>query len=121
MIGKNELKNFKKMWTWLTGHPAHDQQYYMEHVAKLESAWANSCPLSNSDSVKDCSGCSMLWDSKNGTLCTDPAAPLYKWQNTEKNMPDDRSFYASQTAVLAMHLINDSESTEELCKVRRAA
>jgi hypothetical protein len=105
MTGQNELLNFKKMWTWLCGYPAHDREYYMKHVAKLHETWINSCPLSNESEEKACNGCKMLWDSESGTLCTDPNAPLYQWKNTERNRPDHRSFYASQVAVLAMRVL----------------
>jgi hypothetical protein len=104
MIGKNNLDNFKKMWTWLYGHPAHDREYYMRHVAKLNDMWENSCPLSTSPKADECGGCQMLWQSDKGTLCTDPDAPLYKWKNTDRQQPDDRSFYAGHVADLAMHL-----------------
>lgn len=109
MTGKDELNNFKKMWTWLIGHPAHDRQYFMEHVAKLDKMWPNSCPLANSNKEGDCTGCKMLWKSERGTLCTDSDAPLYKWQTTDRQLPDDRSYYASQIAVLAMRLAHDLE------------
>ena len=105
MTGRDELNNFKKMWTWLCAYPAHDPQYYMKYVVKLSEAWVNSCPLSNKSKEKDCDGCKILWNSEQGTLCTDPSAPIYKWKNTERHYPDDRSFYASQTAVLAMRLL----------------
>ena len=105
MTGKDELLNFKKMWTWLCGYPAHDREYYMEHVAKLNKHWINSCPLSNESEESDCDGCKILWSDGNGTLCSDPQAPLYKWKNTERHFPDDRSFYASKVAVLAMNVL----------------
>jgi len=72
MIGRDELNNFKKMWTWLSGYPAHDREYYMKNVAKLDKMWLNSCPLSNKSEDKNCDGCKMLWKSNKGTLCTDP-------------------------------------------------
>jgi hypothetical protein len=105
MTGKNEILNFQKMWTWLYGYPAHDRDYYMKHVAKLDEHWVNSCPLCNSSEVKDCDGCEMLWKSERGSLCTDSGSPLYKWQNTGTEYPDDRCYYASQTAVLAMKFL----------------
>jgi len=105
MIGIDELNNFKKMWTWLSAYPAHDREYYMKHVVKLSKAWVNSCPLSTGSKEKDCDGCKILWDSEKGTLCTDPRAPIYKWENTERHYPDTRSVYASHTAVMAMKYI----------------
>ncbi len=104
MIGKDNLVNFKKMWTWLSGYPAHDQDYYQEHVAALDTPWLNSCPLANVDGDA-CDGCSPIWQSANGTLCTDPESPLYKWQTTSREQPDYRCYYASQVAVLAMNAI----------------
>ena len=105
MTGKIVIFNFLKMWTWLYGDPAHDRDYYMKHVAKLDEHWVNSCPLCNSSEVKDCDGCEMLWKSERGSLCTDSGSPLYKWQNTGTEYPDDRCYYASQTAVLAMKFL----------------
>lgn len=119
MIGKDELTNFKKMWTWLIGYPAHDRDYYMTHVAKLDEQWSNRCPLSNSSNVKDCSGCKMLWGSQNGTLCSDPSSPLVKWQTAKKELPDDRSYFASQLAVLAMHCIHELEDRGNRDGLRR--
>ena len=104
MIGKNDLDNFKKMWIWLYSHPAHDREYYMQHVAKLDDMWDNSCPLSTSPNADDCGGCQILWQSDKGTLCTDPDAPLNKWIKTDRQQPDDRSFYAGHVADLAKHL-----------------
>jgi hypothetical protein len=106
MIGKDNLINFKKMWTWLSGYPAHDQIYYMEHVAALDKMWLNSCPLANKEG-DDCTGCQAIWDHENGTLCTDPDSPLFKWQNTSREIPDFRSYYASQVAVLGMKAMRD--------------
>ncbi len=105
MIGKDNLINFKKMWTWLSGYPAHDQNYYMKHVTTLDEMWLNSCPLSNKKDF--CDGCRAIWDYENGTLCTDPDSPLLKWQNTSRENPDFRSYYASHVAVLATNAIRD--------------
>jgi hypothetical protein len=121
MKGKEELVNFKKMWTWLVAYPAHDREYYMKHVAKLDEVWGNSCPLSNNMYAENCNGCQMLWDSQDGTLCTDPSAPVYKWNNTERDLPDKRSFYASQIAVLAMKVNRQLERQAESCVLRRKA
>ncbi len=104
MRGKNDLDNFMKMWTWLYSHPAHDRKYYMRHVAKLNDMWENSCPLSTSPKAHECGGCQMLWQSDKGTLCTDPDGPLYKWNKTDRQQPDVRSFYAGHVAALIMHL-----------------
>jgi len=111
MTGKNELISFKKMWTWLSGYPAHDRQYYMKNVAKLEEMWPHSCPLANS-AGDDCDGCRSLWQSKRGTLCTDFDSPMFKWKNTSQERPDDRSFYASHIAVLAMNALRSAENEE---------
>lgn len=120
MIGKDELTSFKRMWTWLIGYPAHDREYYMKHVVKLDEMWANGCPLSNSTKERECDGCAQLWESKNGTLCTDPEAPLFKWRTTKRQQPDRRSFYAGQVAVLAMNLIQQLERQVNRCVLRRA-
>ena len=106
MIGKENLMRFKKMWTWLSGYPAHNQDYYMEHVASLDEKWLNDCPLANGE-LKECTGCSVLWESESGSLCTDRDSPLYKYQATSIHYPDYRSFYASQVAVLAMKAIKE--------------
>ncbi len=102
MTGKDELINFKKMWTWLCCHPAHDREYYMKHVVKLEGEWINSCPLSNSTTDRNCTGCSMLRGGENKTLCSDPLSPVNQWMRTERQYPHYRSYYASQAAVLAL-------------------
>jgi hypothetical protein len=116
MTGKDELLNFKKMWTWLCGYPAHDREYYMKHVIKLERPWVNSCPLSNDSEEKACDGCKILWNSEMGTLCTDPSSPVNKWKVSERHYPDDRSFYASQVAVLAQRSIRGRPATFVLRK-----
>ena len=120
MIGKDELRNFKKMWTWLSGYPAHDRDYYMKYVVKLDKMWVNSCPLSNNNSAEDCDGCKMLWSSSKGTLCTDPDAPVYKWKTAERQQSDDRSFYASKAAVLAMKNLRGLESGTARTVLRRS-
>ena len=78
------------MWAWLMGYPAHDQKYYMKHVARLDADWDNECPLSNSSEISNCDGCNMLWESAKGTLCSDSRSPLYKWKNTSIELPDER-------------------------------
>lgn len=105
MAGKNEIANFEKMWAWLYGYPAHDREYYMKHVARLDEYWVNGCPLSNKSEMKECDGCKMLWKSERGSLCTDPNSPLFKWQNTGTDYPDERCYYASQVAVLAIKFL----------------
>ena len=62
MIKKDNLVNFKKMWTWLSGYPAHDQEYYMENVATLDGRWANGCPLADCEG-DSCNGCEPIWQS----------------------------------------------------------
>lgn len=109
MIGNEELQNFKNMWTWLIGYPAHDREYYMKHVAKREKMWVNSCSLANG-TEDACDGCRPLWNFDKGSLCTDPDSPLYKWRNTDRQDPDKRTFFASQVAVLAMNVIADLEN-----------
>jgi len=121
MKGKDELTHFKKMWTWLMAHPAHDREYYKQHVADQAEEWHNNCPLSNSKYAENCTGCQLLWDSPQGTLCTDPNAPLYKWEDAGKYQPDKRSFYASQVAMLAIHVSRQLERKIASCKLRKAA
>lgn len=104
MIGRDELRNFQQMWTWLSGYPAHDREYYINHVVKLDKAWVNSCPLCNNSTERDCDGCKMLWESKSGNLCTDPESPVFKWKHTDRVWSDERTSYASRAAVLAMKL-----------------
>ena len=74
-------------------------------MAKLGKAWVNGCPLSNMSEEKNCAECKELWPSDIGALCTDPNAPLDKWKTTARSCPHDRSFYASQTAVLAIRFL----------------
>ena len=120
MLGNNcQLKKFKKMWTWLCGYPAHDTSYYMEHVAVPSANWMNNCPLCNSPVASNCDGCTLLWKSHKGTLCTDLDSPLYKWRATDIQHPDDRSFYASQVAVLAMKAIRSLEDKMKCCEIRK--
>ena len=121
MIGKEELVRFIKMWTWLMAHPAHDRDYYIKHLEKLNEVWENSCPLSNSMYAENCNGCQVLWDSREGTLCTDPNSPVYKWNNTERNLPDKRSKYASEVAVLAIISKRQLERQTKSCVLRRKA
>ncbi len=104
MKEKDNYLHFQKMWTWLIAHPAHDREYYTKYVTDQADGWHNNCPLSNSKYAENCTGCKLLWDSPKGGLCTDPNAPLRKWEDAGKFQPDDRSFYASEVAVLAMHV-----------------
>lgn len=108
MSQKDELRNFEEMWTWLYEHPGHDQQYYIENVAKLEEKWANNCPLCNNAFTENCDGCSMLWNSGRESLCTDLNSPLNKWTKaTAKGDADQRSYYAGQLRLLAQKCIDD--------------
>ncbi|MGB3210100.1 MAG: hypothetical protein WBB19_05275 [Desulforhopalus sp.] len=109
MIAQEELRKFKNMWTWLIGYPAHDRMYYMQHVVKLDEMWINNCPLANEAGVEKCKGCQTLWDSNQGSLCTDPQSPVYRWINTDRNQPDKRSFYARQVAVIAMNALHETD------------
>lgn len=101
-------------------HPAHDREYYTQYVADQAGEWLNNCPLSNNQNPEDCTGCKLLWDSSSGTLCTDPNGPLIKWEDAGKLYPDDRTFYASEVAVLAMNARYQLESKIEKCKQRKA-
>lgn len=94
-LRKDALQEFKKMWTWLYQHPAHDKKYYVKHVAKADPAWKNDCPLC-ALSDDDCTECLLLWDKGEGSLCSDPASPLSKWQKTHLNDPNFRTWYAGQ-------------------------
>jgi hypothetical protein len=116
MLKRCQLINFEKMWTWLSGYPAHDRKYYLEHVVPSGKKWQNNCPLSNSELVSNCDGCRPLWPSGSGSLCTDPNAPLYKWRATDVQQPDYRSFYARQVAVLAMKAMRDPATKTTHCQ-----
>lgn len=107
-----KFNNFKKMWTWLACHPAHNREYYVKYVAKAEQEWVNSCPLSNKKPDKDCNGCASLWTSGRGTLCADPHSPFNLWDQTDIEYPHDRSYYASQIAVLAMKYLQNRKLVE---------
>ena len=100
MVTTEALNEFRKMWIWLYRHPAHDKKYYIKHVAKVEGAWRNDCPLC-SLSEGECKECLALWKSGNGTLCTDPESPLSKWQNTHLGDPNFRTWYAGQMVDIA--------------------
>lgn len=89
------LQEFKKMWLWLYQHPAHDKQYYVEHVAKPEPPWLNDCPLC-SIATDECTECLVLWNNGQGSLCTDPASPYSKWKQTSTNEPHQRTWFAGE-------------------------
>lgn len=99
MATNKELKEFQKMWTWLSSHPAHNQEYYMKHVAKLDTPWKDSCPLCHT-AEGPCRNCEMLWESKHGGLCSDKSSPLNKWRQTSVDDPDNRTWYANRVALL---------------------
>lgn len=109
MARKEALNDFKKMWTWLCANPAYGPEYYIKNIIKGNKLWINYCPLCNQTKAKDCDGCKILWNSESGTLCTDPLAPIYKWKTTaiDEYESSNRSFYASQAAVLAMRYIKN--------------
>ena len=101
-----QLLEFQEMWTWLSEHPAHDRDYYMRYVVKLEHPWPHNCPMST-DPDKDCDSCALMWNAKNGNLCTDPESPLNKWKTTNVEYPDKRTHYAGQLANLAVKASED--------------
>ncbi len=119
MTGKDELRRFEKMWTWLSDHPKKDRKYYLKHVVELEEMCLNNCPLSNSKQLEKCSGCQLLWDSTQGNLCTDSGAPLFKWKNTERHQLGKRSSYARKVAALAMKSRSRSKLRTERCSLHR--
>ena len=99
MSKENAMEEFKKMWLWLYRHPAHDKNYYVKHVAKPSPPWDNDCPLCSF--VDDqCTECLVIWDSGEGTLCSDPASPLAKWKDTDINEPHRRTWYAGELMAL---------------------
>jgi len=100
MLNKDAAYEFKKMWTWLYRHPAHDQKYYIKHVAKADEAWKKDCPLCHL-SEKECQDCLILWDEGRGPLCEDMESPLSKWKSTPLNDPNFRMWYAGKVADIA--------------------
>lgn len=100
MERNDALKEFKKMWTWLYKHPAHDNKYYVRHVIKPETAWKNDCPLC-ALSDGECKECGKLWDEGRGSLCSDPESPLSKWRKTHRNDPNYRTWYAGKIVDIA--------------------
>jgi len=121
MVGKEDLINFKKMWIWLSAYPGYNREYYMENILKLDKMWNNSCPLSNVKRGTGCNGCQIICKSDKGTLCTDPATPLYQWLHTEKEQPENRAIYASSLAVLAMKFLRDRKDHWDVQDVRRSS
>lgn len=100
MITNETLTEFKKMWTWLYSHPAHNQKYYIKHVIKVEPAWEKDCPICHQSGGK-CDECNALWDKGNGTLCEDLESPLNRWRNTHLSDPNYRMWYAGKVIDLA--------------------
>ena len=106
MLDSERLREFVAMWRWLSAHPADDRDYYMKYVVQNGRSWKNSCPLATEEG-EDCSGCRILWNGKNGNLCTDRDSPVRKWQEASIQQPDLRTYYASQVGTLGMHAISD--------------
>lgn len=104
MTNLNELQAFQKMWTWLSSHPAHDQEYYMKHVLKLDNPWKDSCPLCHT-AQGPCSNCEALWSTDKGGLCSDKASPLNRWRATSVEDPDNRTWFANRVALLGKKAI----------------
>ncbi len=100
MVRYEALDEFKKMWTWLYRHPAHDKSYYVKHVAKADPAWKKDCPLCHL-SDGECTECLSLWDEGSGSLCEDPNSPMNKWSNTHVSDPNFRSWFAGKIADIA--------------------
>ena len=95
------INETEKMWTWLYKHPAHDELYYVKHVAKMQKPWKNNCPVCElADGA--CSSCIIAWD--NGTFCTDPESPYSKWQATTLDNPDYRTLYAGDIIAITRTL-----------------
>ncbi len=106
MLRSDALEEFKKMWTWLYQHPAHDKKYYGKHVVKLETPWRNNCPLcETSESETECKECLELWNKEGASLCTDPNSPYSQWRKTHLNDPNFRTWYAGQIADIAQKYI----------------
>jgi len=97
------LSEVMKMWTWLYKHPAHDETYYVTHVAKLTKPWRNNCPVCDLAEA-ECTSCLMAWEGQNGTFCTDPESPFRKWQETTLENPDYRTLYAGDIVAMAKRI-----------------
>lgn len=104
MTTLTELQAFQKMWTWLSSHPAHNQEYYMKYVVKLQTPWKGSCPLCHT-AEGPCTNCEELWKSERGGLCSDTDSPLNKWSQTSVEDPDNRTWYANKVAMLGRKAI----------------
>ncbi len=109
MVRYEALDEFKKMWTWLYRHPAHDKKYYVKHVAKADPAWIKDCPLCHL-SDGECIECLTIWDEGNGSLCEDQNSPMNKWSNTHLSDPNFRSWYAGKIADIASRAIKSSDT-----------
>jgi len=109
MATMSELKEFQKMWTWLSSHPAHDQEYYMRHVARLDIPWKHGCPLCHT-SEEPCRNCETLWQSMSGGLCSDQDSPLNRWRRTSTDDPDNRSWYANRVALLGQKAMREQRA-----------
>ena len=109
MTMATELREFQKMWTWLSAHPAHDQEYYMKHVARLDKPWRSGCPLCHT-AEGPCRNCEMLWKTEQGSLCTDQSSPLVKWRGTSLDDPDNRTWYANRIAMLGRQALKTHQA-----------
>jgi len=98
---KEALTEFKKMWTWLYRHPAHDRKYYIQHVAMPEGGWEKNCPLCALSASHSCQECLEVWDQGNGNLCEDPQSPFNRWKNTHISDPNNRTWYAGRLIDIA--------------------
>ena len=99
-------KEMVKMWTWLYKHPAHDREYYITHVAKLNQPWKNLCPLCELEKDGEkCSKCLMTEEPQKGTFCSDPESPLNQWKNTATNNPDNRTYFAGKIIAIAKKIM----------------
>lgn len=110
MERKEALNEFRKMWIWLYKHPAQDNKYYVNYVAKPIPPWKNNCPLcALSAKGEKCHECKSMWDSGHGSLCTDPDSPLVKWRNSSVEEPDNRTWYAGRIVQLTGSAFRDKD------------
>lgn len=101
----DKAKELLKMWTWLYKHPAHDREYYIAHVAKLDKAWSNSCPFCELEmSGGKCAKCHISGDEMKDTFCCDQESPLSKWKATDVSDPNNRTYYAGEVISVAKNL-----------------